>query len=58
MAAEIIEKWLKDKRYAMIDQRLVKPIEHKLLKGKPLSSQRGQAEVFFLVDDKGTFEQP
>lgn len=55
MAAEVMEEWVKNKRYAIVNQRRVKPIEHERLKGKPLSSQRGQAEVFFLVDDKGNW---
>jgi serine/threonine protein kinase len=52
MSAEVIEKWLKTGHSAIINQRFIKPIEHNLLKGKPLSSQKGQAEAFFLIDDK------
>jgi len=55
VAAEVMEKWLKTSRSAIIGQRLVKPIEHDRLKGKPLSSQRGQAEAFFITDDKGNW---
>ena len=53
MSAEVIDNWLPSGQYARIDQLLVKPVEHKLLKGKPLSSQKGQAEAFYLMDNKG-----
>ena len=52
MSAEVIDNWLPSGQYARIDQLLVKPVEHKLLKGKPLSSQKGQAEAFYLMDNK------
>jgi serine/threonine protein kinase len=55
MSAEVIEDWLKTGRNAMIHQVSLQPIEHTLLAGKPLSSQKGQAEAFFLVDDRGRF---
>ena len=51
MSAEVVENWLKSGRNAVINQISVKPIEHALLKGKPLSSKKGQAEAFFLIDD-------
>ena len=53
MAAEVMEQWVKNGRYAVLGQRRIKPIENNRLKGKPLSSQKGQAEAFFLIDDKG-----
>lgn len=51
MSAEVVEHWLQTGRNAIIDKISVKPIEHALLKGKPLSSQKGQAEAFFFIDD-------
>jgi len=53
MAAEVMEQWVKDGRYAVVNRRQIKPIENNRLKGKPLSSQKGQAEAFFLKDEKG-----
>jgi serine/threonine protein kinase len=55
MSAEVVERWLTSGRNAMINHISLKPIEHNLLKGKPLSSQKGQAEAFFLIDDRGTW---
>ncbi len=55
MSSEIIEKWLTSKKYCLIGQKRIKPVEHNCLKGKPLSSQKGQAEAFFLIDDKGNW---
>ena len=55
MSAEIVENWLQSGRNAVINQISVKPIEHALLTGKPLSSQKGQAEAFFLIDDNGNW---
>jgi len=52
MSTEVMEKWLKSGRSAVINQWHLKPVEHNLLKGKPMSSQKGQAEAFFLTDDK------
>ena len=53
MSAEVIENWLSFGSYTRIEQILLKPIEHKLLRGKPLSCQKGQAEAFFLIDERG-----
>jgi hypothetical protein len=55
MSAEVVEYWLQTGRNAAINQLSVKPIEHAFLKGKPLSSQKGQAEAFFLIDDGGSW---
>ena len=55
MSAEVMTQWVADRRYAVVNHRRVKPIEHDRLKDKPLSSQKGQAEAFFLVDDKGNW---
>lgn len=53
MPAEVIEKWLKSGRYAQVNGTRLRPIEHNILKGTPLSIQRGQAEAFCLTCDKG-----
>jgi serine/threonine protein kinase len=55
MSAEVVEHWLKSGRNAIVCKTSLKPIEHNLLKGKPLSSQKGQAEAFFLIDDNGNW---
>jgi hypothetical protein len=49
--AKVVEYWLQTGHNAIIDKISVKPIEHALLKGKPLSSQKGQAEAFLFIDD-------
>jgi len=46
-----MDTWFSSKRPALICQRRLRPIEHPVLKGKPLSLQKGQAEAFFLTDD-------
>jgi len=53
MSAQVMEHWLNSHRNAIIYMFSLKPLEHNLLKGKPLSSTKGQAEAFFLIDDKG-----
>ena len=57
MTDEIVEIWLNSKKNAIINSLSLKPVEHKYMKGKPLSSQKGQATVFFLIEgpcpDKG-----
>jgi len=55
MSAEVVEIWLKSGLYVMLHRIILRPVEHTLLKGKPLSSQKGQAEAFFLIDDKGNW---
>jgi hypothetical protein len=47
-----VEKWLLSGRNALIGAHSLKPVEHKYAKGKPLSSQKGQAEAFFLKDEQ------
>jgi serine/threonine protein kinase len=51
MPAEVMEKWLKSDRYAQVDGMRLRPLEHSILKGLPLSIQRGQAEAFCLIDE-------
>ena len=55
MSAELVCYWLQSKRNAIICLISLKPIEHSSRKGKPLSSRKGQAEAFFLIDDKGNW---
>lgn len=55
MSAKVVEHWLNTGHNAIIGPISVKPIEHALLKGKPLSSQKGQAEAFFFIDDNGNW---
>ena len=50
MSIEVIESWLKSGRTAAIGQQFLRPVEHKRMRGKPLSSQKGQATAFFLTD--------
>ena len=51
MSCEPIEKWLKSGKYAKLNGIYARPVEHQLLKGSPLSVQKGQAEVFPLISD-------
>jgi hypothetical protein len=53
MSAEVVERWLASRHNAIIGQISLRPIENTIRKGKPLSSQHGQAETFFLIDDNG-----
>ena len=55
MSTGVIETWLRSGHNAVIDRVSLKPIEHALMAGKPLSSQKGQAEAFFLTDDAGNW---
>ena len=55
MSAEAVENWLQSGLNAIIYRVSLKPVEHNILKGKPLSSQKGQAEAFFLIDDRGNW---
>lgn len=55
MSATVVEHWLKTGQNAIISKVSLKPIEHAILEGKPLSSQKGQAEAFFLIDDYGNW---
>lgn len=53
MSGDLVEYWLKTGRNAHISKLLLKPVEHQNMKGKPLSSQKGQATVYFLIADNG-----
>jgi serine/threonine protein kinase len=53
MSAPVVEEWLISRINACFMNHSLKPVEHTLMAGKPLSSQKGQAEAFFLIDDNG-----
>ena len=55
MPAVVMEKWLHSGLNAIIFWVSLKLAEHGLLKDKPLSSCKGQAEAFFLIDDNGNW---
>jgi serine/threonine protein kinase len=55
MDCDVVEKWLQSGRPAVIGPHRLKPIEHTYAKGKPLSLPRGQAEAFFLTDERGNW---
>lgn len=54
MPCNVVDEWLTSGRSAWIGPHRLRPVEHALAKGKPLSSQKGQAEAFFLIDEGGT----
>ena len=47
MPSEIVDKWFNSKKPAQIDNTRLILRESPIVKGKPLSVQQGQAEVFF-----------
>ena len=53
MGYSAVEKWFKTRRYAQVNGSRVRPIEHPVLKGVPLSIQKGQAECYCLICDSG-----
>ena len=55
MSVELIANWLNSGRNAVINKLSLRPIEHKLRKGLPLSSVRVQAAVFYLIDNRGNW---
>lgn len=48
MSSEVMNKWLKSNRFALIENEPLRPVKHSMLGDSPLSIQQGQAEVFFL----------
>lgn len=52
-SCEPMEEWLLSGRSARIGLYRLQPVEHPHARGKPLSSQKGQAEAFFLTDEHG-----
>jgi hypothetical protein len=55
MRYDPVEKWLWSGHSALIGPHRLRPVEHTHAKGKPLSSQKGQAEAFFLKDEHGAW---
>jgi hypothetical protein len=53
MPADEVQCWLNSSKPARVAGLLLWPHPHPLVKGMPMSIQRGQAEAFFLVDDTG-----
>ncbi len=53
MPSEAVDRWLASGGSAVIGSQRLRPIEHPRAEGKPLSSQKGQAEAFFLTDEQG-----
>jgi serine/threonine protein kinase len=53
MPCNVVDEWLTSGRSAWIGPHRLRPVEHALAKGKPLSSQKGQAEAFFLIEEGG-----
>jgi hypothetical protein len=55
MRCDPVERWLLSGRSVRIGPHSLTPVEHSHAKGKPLSSQKGQAEAFFLKDEHGAW---
>lgn len=53
MPSEVMNHWLASGRTAQVGPHDLRPAEHPCAKGKPLSSQKGQAEAFFLTGAGG-----
>lgn len=53
MSSPEVDCWFELGKNVVLYKLSLKPIEHPIRKGKPLSSQKGQAEAFFLIDDHG-----
>lgn len=51
MAYDAVQKWFKSRKYAQVNGSRVRPVEHPVLKGVPLSIQKGQAECVCLRDN-------
>ena len=54
MPADVMDRWLNCNRSADVNGKYLHPLEHKGLKGTPLSIQKGQAEVFCLRAEDGS----
>jgi serine/threonine protein kinase len=52
MPTEIMDTWFVSRQSALICRKQLRPVEHPVFIGKPLSSEKGQAEAFFLTDDR------
>lgn len=53
MSHEVVDKWLKSHKFAQVNGKRLRPLEHTLLKGTPLSVQKGQAEAYWVSDENG-----
>ncbi len=53
MPANVMDQWLNSGKKAAVGQMLLRPREHTILRGMPLSVQRGQAEAFCLEGQSG-----
>jgi len=53
MIDDIVEYWLKTGKNALIGNTSLKPVEHHIMEGKPLSVQKGQSIVYYLLADNG-----
>ena len=55
MSAKVVETWHSTGKNVIINHIALRTVEHNLMKKKPLSSLKGQAEAFFLIDDYGNW---
>jgi len=53
MGYNAVEKWFETRKYAQVNGSRVRPIEHPVLRGVPLSIQKGQAKCYCLICDSG-----
>ena len=53
MTNKAIENWFRSRRFVRVNGESLRPMEHRRLKGIPLSACRGQAEVFWLEEKNG-----
>lgn len=53
MSDEIVEKWLRSRKFAQVNGKRLRPLEHTSLKGTPLSVQKGQARAYWFSDENG-----
>ena len=51
-ADDVVKNWLKSQKPALIDNKLLRPIEHRFVNGTPLSTEGGQAKVFYLESEQ------
>jgi len=52
--ADVVDKWLRNRRAAVLNQVKMRPLEHTAMPGTVLSIQKGQAEAFPLKADDGS----
>ena len=51
MPAEVIKNWFRSSKYAQMNGTRLRPIEHPMMKGTPLSVAKGQAEAYCMASD-------